>query len=148
MYFVRRMSLLKENHVSKPGVRNSMILIVCFVLFLFYAYFSDKKGPQVFRDRGKIAWGTILEITRGKGCGLRYQICVNKQYYIDRESVRALSLEKGRVLYNRNISIPVLYDSLDPANMHPVIFKEDFDYYGIKYPDSLQEIHHLILNLK
>lgn len=125
-----------------------MIVIVCFALFVFYACFSDKKGPQEFRERGKIAWGTILGITMGKGCGIKYQIRVNGQYYVDNESVRGLSMEKGRVLYNRNISIPVLYDSLDPSNNHIVIFEQDFDYYGIAYPDSLQEIQRLILNLK
>lgn len=123
--------------------RRKLIFAICLLAvvgcgYLIIHFINERKKAAMLRS-GAYSVGKMFRVFSMKSRGTVGYYTFNigeEQWAGEIESAQLLDL--GSAVFKR--SFPVIYDSDDPKENQILIFPDQFEYYNLPFPDSLQWI--------
>jgi hypothetical protein len=122
----------------------SKIFWITVIFLLSFIFFRGKSKKKKLLQNIEYAQGYVIKVRAGvvTGGGIQFRI-------IDRETnynllmpwgVECESKVKEMLLNLSNKKFPVVYDSTDVQNAEILLFKSQYEKYGVQIPEALKEL--------
>ncbi|MGZ4083093.1 MAG: hypothetical protein ACXVPB_01565 [Bacteroidia bacterium] len=117
----------------------TVVIIVIVVGFIISYFFWNTSNNELIK-RHKLTWCTVYgtDMTNKAGVYLNYYYKVASDSLTGYDKV-FLNMDKGSALIGRKF--PLAYDSCNAAKSKILISKEDFEEFGLVFPDSLKYLN-------
>jgi hypothetical protein len=123
--------------------KRKLIFLICFLAvvgcgYLIIHFINERERAAMLRS-GAYSVGKMFRVFTMKSRGTvgYYTFNIGEEEWAG-EITSARLLDLGSAVFKR--SFPVIYDSLDPKQSQILIFPDQFEYYHLPFPDSLQWI--------
>ena len=124
-------------------MKSKIFWLLTFVLFTALFFKGKFKKKRLFHNM-KVSYGYVIKVRSGvvTGGGIQYIFVDNRTKYKQLMPWGVECEQKVRSMLSQinNIKFPIAYDSKDPSNSEILLFRSQYEKYGLEIPKELKEI--------
>lgn len=129
-----------------------LIFLILMSLLFVYIWISVNNSERNLKNHMTLATARITDVEvvlRGDGLWLEYEFSIQSRVVKNKKRIFCKSEYRDSIKKELvNKKLPILYDSTDNSNNELPITLKEYSRYGIKRPDSLNNIFIMLDNLK
>jgi hypothetical protein len=126
------------------NLKQKIIFWVSLSILLGFVFFYGKYKNRSLLDNTEYSHGYVIKVRPGvvTGGGIQFRIIDVKTKYnlLMPWGNKCESEVKERLSEIKKIRFPVVFDKKDTSNAEILLFKSQYEKYGLEIPDSLQKL--------